>query len=118
MRTKTKISIILIIICSFFTAAAEFFWKLGSADVNGIYSIIFNLNIILGFVLYALSFVLLSFALSKSRLSTIYPFLSLSFVWAFLISVFILGELVYLSKIIGVMVIIIGVILLGYGDGR
>lgn len=117
-KKRLYLAIFLTLICTFFTSTGTYFWKIGSADVSSIQTFLFNPYVIGGFALYGTGSILLIFALSKGDLSVLYPIISTGFIWAFLISVFFLHEKVYLSKIIGIFTIILGIIFLGIGANK
>lgn len=70
-----------------------------------------DLYIISGFVSAFIASVLWMGAMTKFEISYAYPFMSLSFVLVFFISIFLFNESVSLMKIIGLLVIILGVII-------
>ena len=84
----TKLSaIILVVIITLLTSAAQIFYKKG-ADilVFDFLSIITNYYLIIGLFLYFLGAVLLIIALRKGELSVLYPIIALSYVWVSLLS--------------------------------
>ena len=70
---------------------------------------------IFGYILYALGAVIMIIALKYGDLSVIYPFLALSFVWVFLISIIFLGETILFVNWAGLFLIILGVSFIGRG---
>ncbi|MBT3408022.1 EamA family transporter [Candidatus Woesearchaeota archaeon] len=104
--------IILILICTILTALGQIMWKLGMQEFN-IYIIYLNYSLIIGCLLYVAGAFFLTYALKFSDLSKIHPFLSLGYVWVFLIGIIFLGELFTISKLIGIFLIIMGVIFIG-----
>ena len=75
----------------------------------GIVQVITNLPLIAGYALYGLSLVLLSYALRHDELSSLYPLISLTYVWVLLLSVFLFDEPLTLVKVVGVLTIMGGV---------
>lgn len=75
----------------------------------GIVQVITNLPLIAGYALYGLSLVLLSYALRHDELSSLYPLISLTYVWVLLLSVFLFHEPLTLVKVVGVLTIMGGV---------
>ena len=71
--------------------------------------------VISGFVSAFLASLAWLAALSKFELSFAYPFMSLNFVFVTVLSVMFFGEQIGLSKVIGLMLICIGVFILGKG---
>jgi multidrug transporter EmrE-like cation transporter len=117
-KKRVYVAIFLTIVCTLFTSSGTFLWKLGSGNVTSIESFLFNPYIIFGFILYGTGSIFLIFALSKADLSILYPIISTGFIWTFLISYFVLKEQIYLSKIFGVLFIILGIIVLGFGASK
>ena len=120
MRTEGKrlgLAIPLVLLCSVFASLGQLFLKLGMDNLtSGAFPIISNYELILGCFFYAVGAVLMIFALAHGDLSIIYPFISLSFIWVSLLSVFFLGEAVLLIQWIGMILIISGVTFIGVGS--
>jgi uncharacterized membrane protein len=112
IKFKMNKGIILILICTILTALGQIMWKLGMQEFN-IYIIYLNYSLIIGCLLYVAGAFFLTYALKFSDLSKIHPFLSLGYVWVFLIGIIFLGELFTISKLIGIFLIIMGVIFIG-----
>lgn len=55
-------------------------------------------------------------ALNKLELTIAYPMMSLSYVLVIIVSYFLMNEPINLSKFLGVMLILMGVVLLAYGN--
>jgi len=98
----------LLILSTVLIAVAESFWKYGSDEITGIFSFL-NMYVLIGFILYGISFFVLVHVLKSGELSSVYPVMSLSFVWAFLISLYFFNETFTISKIAGMTMIIGGV---------
>jgi len=75
-------------------------------------SIIFDLKLAAGFLLYFVSAILYIYSLKKIDLSIAYPTISLSYIAVLILSFFIFGETITLFKIIGCGMIILGVFFL------
>lgn len=105
---------LLVVVATFFTTIAQLSFKIGS-NAEGFYLVFFPINIIIlaGFVAYGISALLFLYALRGGELSVLYPIWSLSFVWIFLVSSFVLKESINLFNWVGVLFIIIGVSLVG-----
>jgi len=105
---------LLVVIATFFTTIAQLSFKLGSTS-EGVYigPIPLNIIIVVGFLAYGTAAILFLYALRGGELSVLYPIWSLSFVWIFFVSSFILKESINLLNWIGVLFIIIGVSLVG-----
>lgn len=112
-----KLGILIMLVCTLFTATGQLFLKYGSADFQlNLLELLTNYNLILGLVLYAAGAVLLVVALKFGDLSVIYPIVSLTFVWVMFISMWFLGEEMNNFKIGAVIFIIFGVVLIARGS--
>lgn len=120
---KNKKPILLVICCSILGTAAQILFKLftlhkGEATLPLIQTVT-DPYLLTGLFSYALSFALLTLALKDGELSTIYPFLGLTFVWVTIFSPLLIPKETYsLVKFIGVIIILFGVTLTGYGGSR
>ena len=105
--------IIVMIVCTMFTSAGQIFFKLASKNFAlDIIKLITNYWLIIGAVLYLIGALLMVYALKFGNLSTVYPFIALSFIWVFLLSLVIFSEKATAFKIIGTISIIIGVVMI------
>jgi drug/metabolite transporter (DMT)-like permease len=115
MKTK-PIAIFLIIICTFFLAIGQLFFKQASPDFSfDIIQLITNKFLILAIAMYAICAILAIFALRDGELSVLFPLIPLSFIWVAFLAFFILGEVFTYSKIAGILSILIGAFFVGYG---
>ena len=109
-------SIGLFIVVSVFSAVATFFIKLASAKISlSFKKIIKNTYLIIGLSVYGVSTILSLVALKAGELSVLYPFISLQYVWANLLSKKYLGEKMCFLKWVGIVLIFVGVSLVGIG---
>ncbi|MBM4401627.1 MAG: EamA family transporter [Candidatus Cloacimonetes bacterium] len=101
--------------------AAQFLLKAGMNSVGGFgtmpiieffVSAATSLRVISGVALYALSAVSWLVLLSKTELSMVYPMISISYIFVLIISALFLGEQVGFLRIVGTLLIILGVILI------
>lgn len=76
-----------------------------------IYDLLSNYHLFYGVFLYALATIIYIYALSKGRLSSIYPIIATSYVWTTIFARIFLKEPVNLTNWSGIFFIIIGVIL-------
>jgi uncharacterized membrane protein len=106
MVDNTK-GILIITGCTVLTAMGQYFLKLGLKN----YLLLF-----FGLCFYGVSLLLLLLALRFGELSVVYPFISLSYVWVTLISIFLLGESATPGKTLGVGFILFGVVLITGGS--
>lgn len=108
------LSIIIYLLCS--TSGLTLI-KLGTEGtkisfINGLIDMTFNWKLIVGFIVYVISFILYTLVISKYNLSYIYPILTaLLFILVMLSSAFVLKENISTLQIVGVIIIIIGVLL-------
>ncbi len=108
-------AILLVLICTLLTASGQLFWKLGvinTTQTTGLLAYL-NIYIILGFVTYIIGAILLVLALKYWELSRVHPFLALGYVWVSIFAPIFLNEVLSLNKIIGIIIILIGVICIG-----
>ncbi len=97
-------------ISSVFACVGQLLWKLSSQ-----YGYAFLLA---GFFCYGLGALLMIFAYRFGRLSVLQPVLSLNYVLSIVLAAVILKEAVTVTKVIGVVVISLGVILIAGGDSQ
>src|SRR3989338_6252480 len=108
MKTS-PLAIALIVLFAAFSAAAQYFYKVGAASLElNLASIVNNYPIFLGFFLYGAGAVLVLFGLKRAELSVAYPFFALSYVWVALISLFILNEAMVFINWLGIFFIAAG----------
>ncbi|WP_407661377.1 EamA family transporter [Methylomarinum vadi] len=100
--------------------AGQVLWKKGLQALPSVFNgsllqtcfdLVGSLYIWSGIAIYGLATFLWLYLLSKYELSYIYPFSSLSFILAIVVSIFVLGESVPWNRWVGVSVIIAGVYL-------
>jgi len=119
MKKETKIGLVLMFICTIFTAFGQLFLKYGSLTFEwNIIKLVTNYNLIYGLFFYGIGALLLLIALKYGDLSTMYPLISLTFIWVLFISIFVFNEVVNSFKINAVILIIFGVILIAGGDSN
>ena len=82
-------------------------WKLSSRGLQ---------YLIIGFILYGVGALIMLIAYKYGSLSVLQPCLSLNYALSIFLGVWVLGESLSLMKIIGIIIIIIGVIMIGGGD--
>jgi undecaprenyl phosphate-alpha-L-ara4N flippase subunit ArnE len=105
---KNKYGILLMGISSICVCVGQLLWKLSVND--GI------LFLIIGFAFYGIGAVVMLIAYKFGSLSVLQPMLSLNYVLSIILASTILNEEITLMKVIGVLIIIVGVILIGGGD--
>lgn len=105
---KNKYGIILMAVSSICVCVGQLLWKLSVNE--GI------LFLLLGFTFYGIGAVVMLVAYKFGSLSVLQPMLSLNYVLSIILASTILNEEITLMKVIGVLIIIVGVILIGGGD--
>jgi drug/metabolite transporter (DMT)-like permease len=105
---KNKYGILLMIISSICVCVGQLFWKL---SINS--GVLF---LIIGFILYCIGALIMIVAYKFGSLSVLQPVLSLNYVLSIILASTILNEKITLIKVIGVLIIIVGVVLVGGGD--
>nr|WP_294407453.1 EamA family transporter [uncultured Clostridium sp.] len=105
---KNKIGIMIIIFSAICTAFGQYCWKVW--ETKGL------LTLFIGFVLYGIGAVSMIIAFKFGSLSVLHPMMSIGYVFALIIGYLWLGEAITITKIIGIISILIGVALMGMGD--
>jgi len=82
-------------------------------SIKGIF---LNKDLIIGIAFYAIGTVLFIPALRYGDLSVLYPMVATAYIWVSLLSIKMLGEKMNRNKWLGILVIIIGVMLIGFGS--
>lgn len=93
---------------------AQYFFKKGAVNIAGITSLI-SKDIMIGLCLYGLSTLFYLKALKTIPLSVAYPMIALSYVFVVLVGVFFLEETISPISVMGLLFVLIGVFLLGWG---
>lgn len=110
MRTD----ILLMILCTFFLTAAQYFEKIAGNNLElTILGILFNWTLWIGILCAGIGAILMTLALKHGELSILFPFVSLSFIWTIIIAWLAFGETLGAGSLLGIAIIIIGVITLG-----
>ena len=72
--------------------------------------------ILLGLGLYALGALLFMIVLRKKKVTYLFPFMTLSYVWVIFLSAYLFGETITLVKILGISLIFTGIFLIYTGS--
>lgn len=96
------------VISSICVCLGQLFWKLA---INNNLSIL-----IIGFIFYGLGAVIMIVAYRYGSLSVLQPMLSLNYVLSIVIGYLVFNEVITITKSIGIVIIMFGVILIGGGD--
>jgi len=86
--------------------------QLAALNLATLSTVLLNPYVLLGFVMYALSTIFWLIALSKKELSFVYPFISLTYIIVLVLSSLVLKESMGVSKLVGTLIIIIGLIII------
>jgi len=117
MRTKKR-GILLVILSTFFICLGQILWKLGINKVVTLMDV-FNLPLVLGFLFYGISALVLVIAFKHGELSVLYPILATSYVWVGILSHFIFKtDSLNVYKSAGIGLIVLGVSLIGWGSRK
>ncbi|MAG08129.1 hypothetical protein CMO89_01545 [Candidatus Woesearchaeota archaeon] len=118
MKTKPG-AIGLVFICTLVTSTAQILYKLGANRLSlDIFSLITNVPLFLGIILYVTAAAILLISLKYGELSVLYPVVATSYIWVSLLSSQVFGEVINASKWIGIIFIIVGVSLIGIGSRK
>ena len=111
-----KKAILLILITTFLTSAAQILFKTTANDlVFDIVSIITNYKLLIGLLLYLVGGILVIISFRYGEITILYPILATSYVWVNFLSNYFFEEQINVFKWTGIAAIIIGVSLLGFG---
>lgn len=77
-----------------------------------------NKNLVMGVIIYGLGTITYIIALRGAQLSVIYPLVSTTYIWIAIFSQKILGEKMNALKWAGIVLILAGVSLIGFGIGK
>lgn len=100
-----------LLLMGFFASVASFFLKKTTAGGLGIGKLLRNPYLYLGGGLYVLSALLNLYLLKRLPYSIVVPLGALTYIWTMGIACRFLGEKVTRQKVIGILLIIIGVVL-------
>ena len=109
----------IILFSTLLTSTAQLFWKLGVDNLKfNILSIITNIELITGILLYAVAGILLILSFRGGEVSVLYPIFATSYIWVSFLSIYFLGEIMNLFKWTGISAIVIGIVLIGLGSKK
>ncbi|MDO8510536.1 MAG: EamA family transporter [Nanoarchaeota archaeon] len=109
-------AVILVLISTVLVSFAQVTFKMAWSDSENLFSFI-NVMLLSGFALYAVGAFLFMIVLRKKKVSYLFPFMTLSYVWVIFLSAFLFGETITLFKLLGVALIFTGVFLI-YAGGK
>ena len=107
----------LVLFTTLLASSAQILWKISSATLKfDIISIVTNFYLIGGVLLYIVGGALLIISFRGGEVSVLYPILATSYIWVSLLSVKFLHESMNILKWFGILSIITGIVLIGYGS--
>ncbi len=108
----------LILFSTFLTSTAQLFYKFGAEKIifSDILSIILNIELWAGMILYGVGGILLILSFRGGEVSVLYPIFATSYIWVSFLSIYFLNEAMGLFKWLGVFTIMAGIIFIGYGS--
>lgn len=115
--STTKTAIVLALFCTLLITAGQVLWKLALEQNTGWFGVV-NSFFLIGSLSYALAAFIFITSLRNGDLSVIYPVTATSFIWVTLVSPLVFPtEIITISKVVGVLLILLGVSSIGYGSG-
>jgi drug/metabolite transporter (DMT)-like permease len=120
---KRRLAIFIVLACTLLVALAQYLIKLGANQLShaglaataiGIFTIP---ALFAGYCLYGIFTVLFVYALRHGELSILYPLIALSYVWVTITGVVAFHEVMNPLRVTGLVVIVAGVAVLGWGGG-
>ncbi|MBT8136990.1 MAG: EamA family transporter [Gammaproteobacteria bacterium] len=106
----SKATVMLLLLASLSAAAGQVLFKLGAHEQERLADFL-NFPIAFGLVLYAVGAVLWIFVLSSERLTDVYAFTALTFVFVYAAGMLLLGETLAWSTVLGVFLVLAGLYL-------
>jgi len=109
----------IILFSTLLTSTAQLFYKFGAEKISfDILSIITNVELITGMLLYAVGGILLILSFRGGEVSVLYPIFATSYIWVSLLSIYFLNEVMNIFRWMGIFTIIIGIVLIGFGSKK
>lgn len=121
---KRRQSILIVICCTLLVAIAQYLIKLGANHLSHAGLVATSIGIFTipplfaGYCLYGVFTVLFVYALRNGELSILYPLIALGYVWVTITAVVAFHETMNPLKVTGLIVIVAGVALLGWGGSK
>ena len=116
MAAKLR-SVLMVLFTTLLTSSAQILWKIGSRTLElNFASILSNYYFLGGILLYVIGGILLIVSLRGGEVSVLYPIIATSYIWVSLLSTRFLNESMNFFKWGGVLTIIAGIALIGFGS--
>lgn len=116
MATKLW-AVLLVLFTTLLTSSAQLLYKFGSETltINPI-DLLTNYYLIAGIILYAVGGILMIVSFRGGEVSVLYPIIATSYIWVSFLSIIFLKETMKFLKWTGIILIIAGIISIGYGS--
>ncbi len=120
---KRKLAVMIVLVCTLLVAIGQYLIKLGANRLShaGLVATMIGIitipQLFAGYCLYALFTVMFVYALRHGELSILYPLIALGYVWVTITAVVAFHEQLNPMKITGLIIIMAGVGVLGWGGG-
>jgi drug/metabolite transporter (DMT)-like permease len=109
----------IILFSTLLTSTAQLFYKFGASKLRfDFLSLITNYELLMGLFLYAIGGILLILSFRGGEVSVLYPIFATSYIWVSFMSIYFLGEIMNLFKWGGVIAIVGGIALIGFGSNN
>jgi undecaprenyl phosphate-alpha-L-ara4N flippase subunit ArnE len=107
----------LMLFTTFLTSSAQIFYKIGVETLTlDLFALITNVNLIIGLFLYAIGGGLMIISFRGGEVSVLYPIVATSYIWVSFLSIIFLNELMNIYKWMGVSIIFLGIVSIGFGS--
>jgi drug/metabolite transporter (DMT)-like permease len=106
-------AIALMLVTTLFTSLAQVFYKTAAEKLPDILT---NWPLLAGMACYGIGAVVMIISFKGGEVSVLTPFLTTSYIWVTLASYFVFNETIGAFKIVGVIVIILGISTIGFAS--
>ena len=116
MATKLWAAL-LVLLTTLLTSSAQLLYKYGSSSLSlNPLELITNYYLIGGLLLYAIGGALMIISFRGGEVSVLYPIIATSYIWVSFLSIFFLKETMNNFRWLGIITIMAGIVLIGYGS--
>lgn len=117
METKLW-AVLTLFFTTFLTSSAQLLYKFGVDSIENFsfLNTITNYYMVGGVILYIIGGILMIMSFRGGDLSVLYPIIATGFIWVSFLSVYFLNESMNLLKWAGVLGIVAGIVLIGFGS--
>jgi len=115
-----KKAVLFVLLCAVLISIGQLFLKLGAINLSltTLTYIYKDYTLLAGIFIYFVSSIVFLYTLRKNDLSLLFPMLATSYVWVLLLSMYFFKEVIKLQQITGILAIVLGVSLIGFGGNR